>query len=73
VDVLDPSVMPTVIFPERDGLSAGEVKHLLGAAFRTLPVVGMSIACYHPRLDPDGVSARLIVDLISAALARETV
>jgi hypothetical protein len=38
-----------------------------------LPVVGMSIACYHPRLDPDGVGARLIVDLISAALARETV
>jgi arginase len=68
VDVLDPAVMPAVVFPERDGLSAGEVEELLGSAFRRLPVVGISVACYHPRLDPDAAAARLIVDLVGAAL-----
>jgi len=68
VDVLDPSVMPAVAFPEPDGLSIREAEELLRTSFRMLPVVGMSIACYHPRLDPDGAGARIIVDLISAAL-----
>ncbi len=68
VDVLDPSVMAAVIFPEADGLSTNDVEMLLGTAFRTLPVVGMSVACFHPRLDPDGRSARTIVDLVVAAL-----
>jgi arginase len=68
VDVLDPSVMPAVVFPERDGLAVDDVETLLRTAFRTLPVLGMSVACYHPQLDPDGSCARLIVDLVSAAL-----
>jgi arginase len=70
VDVLDPTVMPAVTFPEQDGLSTSEVAAVLSAAFRTLPVFGMSVACYHPRLDPDGTGARVIVDLVSAALPR---
>jgi arginase len=68
VDVLDPSAMPAVVFPEPDGLSVSETQELFGAVSRTLPVAGMSVACYHPRLDPDGNAARVIVDLVSGAL-----
>jgi arginase family enzyme len=68
VDVLDPSAMPAVVFPEPDGLSTSDVARLLSAAFGTLSVFGMSIACYHPGLDPEGRGARIIVDLVSAAL-----
>lgn len=68
VDVLDPSAMPAVVFPERDGLSAAEVKQVLREAFRRLRVAGMSVACYHPLLDPGGAGARLIVELVAAAL-----
>lgn len=68
VDVLDPSAMPAVVFPEPDGLSADEVEDVLGTAFRTLPVAGMTIACYHPGIDPDGAGARIIGELVAAAL-----
>lgn len=68
VDVLDPSSMPAVLFPERDGLGVEEVRAVLSTIIEAVPVLGISVACYHPRLDPDGSAAHRIVRLLAAAI-----
>jgi len=68
VDVLDPEFMP-VMFPEPEGLTFEEVQEVLGHVWASGRVIGMSIACYHPRLDIDGGAGARLVTLISEALS----
>jgi len=68
VDVLDPEFMPAV-FPEPEGLTFEEAQELLGHAWASGRVKGMSIACYHPRLDIDGSAGARLVTLISEVLS----
>lgn len=68
VDVLDPELMP-VMFPEADGLTFEEARDLLGLVWSSGRVIGMSIACYHPRLDEDGRAGEQLVTLISKVLS----
>jgi len=49
VDVLDPTIMP-VSFPEPDGLSIDEALSFLSTSLRSKKFMGMSVACYHPKL-----------------------
>ena len=64
VDVLDPEFMP-VMFPEPGGLTFEEAKEFLGLVWASGRVIGMSIACYHPRLDADGKAGARLVSLVS--------
>ena len=68
VDVLDPTIMP-VSFPEPDGLSINATLEFLSTSIRSQKITGLSIACYHPILDPDLKAAAMIVDMINLALA----
>ena len=68
VDVLDPTIVP-VEFPEPNGLGIDEALEFLIAAIRSKKIAGISIACYHPRLDRERVAAATVVDLVKAAVA----
>lgn len=67
VDVLDPDVMP-VMFPEAGGLTFEEVHIILNLVWESCQILGLSIACYHPRLDRDGGAGKRLVTLISKTL-----
>ena len=68
VDVLDPTIMP-VMFPEPEGLTFEEVREFLGLVWASSRVIGMSIACYHPKLDVDGTEGARLVTLVSQVLS----
>jgi len=68
VDVLDPAFMPAV-FPEPGGLSPEEVEALLRGTLAAGRVVGMSVTCYHPKLDPDRQAGTRLVALLAAVLS----
>ena len=68
VDVLDPELMP-VMFPEPEGLSFEEAQEFLGFVWESGRVIGMSIACYHPKLDIDGSAAARLATLVSEVLS----
>ena len=68
VDVLDPEFMP-VMFPEPKGLTFEETHEFLSLVWASGRVIGMSIACYHPRLDVDGSAGTQVVTLVSEVLS----
>lgn len=68
VDVLDPELMP-VMFPEPEGLTFEEAQEFLGLVWASGRVIGMSIACYHPKLDIDGSAGAQLVTLVSEVLS----
>ncbi len=68
VDVLDPELMP-VMFPEPEGLTFEEAQEFLGFVWASGLVIGMSIACYHPKLDIDGSAGAQLVTLVSGVLS----
>jgi arginase len=68
VDVLDPELMP-VMFPEPEGLTFEETQEFLGFVWASGLVIGMSIACYHPKLDIDGSAGAQLVTLVSEVLS----
>jgi arginase len=68
VDVLDPTLMP-VMFPEPGGLTFEQTLEFLRLVWASGCVIGMSIACYHPRLDRDGHAGVQLVTLLSDVLS----
>ena len=68
VDVLDPELMP-FMFPEPEGLTFEEAQEFLGFVWASGRVIGMSIACYHPKLDIDGSAGAQLVTLVSEVLS----
>jgi arginase len=68
VDALHDDVMPAVDYRMPDGLSVGEVVEIIRRARRTGRVRGMNVTIYNPTLDWDGHSARLLIELLAAAL-----
>jgi arginase len=70
VDVLDPEYMP-VMFPEPGGLTFEEVLEFLSLVMASGRIIGMSIACYHPRLDIDGNASVRLVSLVTNALSNQ--
>jgi arginase len=61
VDVLADEIMPAVDYRMEDGLSYAELKRLLGAAFASGKVKGMTLTIYNPNLDPQRMIARSLV------------
>ena len=68
VDVLDPKFMP-VMFPEPGGLNFAETQKFLNLVWNSSEIEGLSIACYHPRLDTDGSAGKRLVTIISETLS----
>jgi len=68
VDVLDPELMP-VMFPEPQGLTFEEAQEFLGFVWASCQVIGMSIACYHPKLDIDGSAGARLATFVSEVLS----
>ncbi len=68
VDVLDPEFMP-VMFPEPEGLTFEETQEFLGLVWASGRVLGMSIACYHPKLDVNGSAGAQLGTLVSEVLS----
>ncbi|MDN3352319.1 arginase family protein [Actinomadura sp. DC4] len=67
VDILDPSVMPSVDSPDPDGLDPDELTGLLTALAPR--AIGAQVTVFDPDLDPDGGRARLLADILVAGLA----
>ncbi|MHA2235426.1 MAG: arginase family protein [Candidatus Thorarchaeota archaeon] len=63
VDVLDKDTMPAVHYPVEDGLSFNEVLEILTLVKKTKRLVGMSIACYHPKRDLEGKGIKVLLSL----------
>jgi len=68
VDVLDPEFMP-VMFPEPEGLTFEEAQEFLYFVWASGRAIGMSIECYHPKLDVDGIAGAQLVTLVSEVLS----
>jgi len=71
VDALHDDVMPAVDYRLPDGLSVGEIVEAIRRAMYTGRVRGMNVTIYNPTLDWDGSQAKLLVDLLGAALNDE--
>jgi arginase len=69
VDVLDPEIMP-VCFPEPGGLNYEEAYLFLENCLASGRFIGISIACYHPKLDPDLDAASKLVEVIKPAILK---
>lgn len=63
LDILDEAVFPNDA-PVPDGLDWPELRDLLSPLVRDPACLGVAMACYNPGRDPDGVSARHIVDML---------
>lgn len=68
-DVLDDAILPAVDYRLPGGLSPNELQAVLTAAAGTGRLIGMDLTIYNPKLDRGGSGARLLVDLLAAALA----
>jgi len=68
VDVLDAAAMPAVDHRLGDGLSWGEVRHLLGAVLSSRKALGLQVVSFNPRLDRDGALTAQLVELLVAVL-----
>jgi arginase len=70
VDVLDPSVLPTVTYPQAGGPDFDQLATVLGPLAASPELVGVSVADFRPDLDPDGTQAAQLVALLSRVLCR---
>ena len=67
VDVLDPEIMP-VCYPEPGGLNHDETFLFLENCMTSGRFIGISIACYHPKLDPDLRAASKLAEIVKPAI-----
>jgi arginase len=68
VDSIDPTLMPTVNFPEPGGLSLEEVKAVVSELKKTGKLKVFDLTAYNPRLDRDNTSAIMLLRLIDELL-----
>lgn len=67
LDVLHARALPAVDYPQDEGLDWDQLERLLVPLLRSPGLIGMDLTIYNPTLDPDGASARRIVELLAAA------
>ena len=67
VDVLDPKIMP-VCFPEPGGLNHDETSLFLENCMTSGRFIGISIACYHPKIDPYLRAASKLAETVRSAI-----
>ncbi|MFC6023790.1 arginase family protein [Plantactinospora solaniradicis] len=68
VDVLDPSAMPAVTYPQVGGPNLNQLAGVLAPLTASPNLVGVSIADLRPDLDPDGRHAAGLVALLDGTL-----
>lgn len=67
-DCLDDRIMPAVDYRLPDGLSWDELRRVLEIALGSGRAVGLELAIYNPKLDPDGTAGRGLVSLLAEVL-----
>jgi arginase len=65
VDVLDKRIMPAIHYPVEGGFSYNEILEFLTLIMKTNKLVGISIACYHPKLDYDKKGIKVLLSLFN--------
>ena len=70
LDAVTPDEAPGVGTPVPDGLPGRELTEVLRSVAARSDLAAMELVEYLPRLDPDGRSARVAVELLVAALCR---
>jgi arginase len=68
VDVLEPSSMPAVTYPQPGGPDPDQLEALLAPLARSPRLLGVSVADFRPDLDPDGGHAARLVALLDRTL-----
>jgi len=66
VDVLNDRIMPAVDYRMPDGLSFEDLTEILKTLLSSDKAIGMSIAIFNPKLDPDGSIAKNLVEAIGS-------
>jgi arginase len=69
VDVLDHHEFPATDYPNAAGLSLAEAGDLLRPLTTAPGMIGFSVGCYNPEMDPDGECARALVGLLGSVFA----
>jgi len=64
VDVIDPTVVPAVSFPTKDGLTVQEVRTIVGALLKTDKLKVFNLTAYEPTRDHGFQAGRTIVALM---------
>jgi arginase len=67
LDALDENDLPTVTYPQPQGLRWDELVELAHSLLRSPDLVGVSLADFEPDRDPDGRYARDVVGALTAA------
>jgi arginase len=65
VDVIDPSIMPAVSFPTKDGLSTSEVSTVVKTLLKTGKLKVFNLTAYEPTLDTSYLAGKTLVSLVS--------
>ena len=68
LDVVDPEEAPAVGTPAAGGIAGAELARALARIGGGPQLAAVELVEYCPRLDPDGRSARVAVDILAAAL-----
>ncbi|MHA2111183.1 MAG: arginase family protein [Candidatus Hodarchaeales archaeon] len=63
VDVLDKRIMPAIHYPVEGGFSYNEILEFLTLIMKTNKIAGISIACYHPKIDDDKKGIKTLLSL----------
>jgi arginase len=69
LDILDQAVMPAVDSPGSPGLDYDQLVALLHGFTASPRCIGLDVTIYDPDLDPDGVYARGLVEMLADGLA----
>lgn len=70
VDVFDQREFPATNYPNSVGLGLDEAAALLRPLTGSSGMIGFSVGCYNPDIDPDGDCARSLVSLLSTVLGQ---
>lgn len=73
LDVLDPTSLPAVTYPQPGGPDWDQLSELLRPLGRSPRLLGASVADFRPDLDPTGEFASRIVELLDSLLHEEFV
>ncbi len=68
VDVLDPTVLPAVTYPQDGGPDLDQLAAAIAPLAASPSLIGASIADFRPDLDPDGEQAAALIALLDRVL-----
>ncbi len=69
LDILDPSALPAVTYPQPGGPDFPQLSQLLRPMLSAPALIGVSVADFRPDLDPDGTAAARVAGLLTEVMA----